>query len=187
MGVEAATRRPPRSSGHRSCTAGAWLSPEVRHGRVGTAELTADQDGGDEGRGGARAEVRSGYPVGAAEMEDQAGGDREREVGPGQPGQGGEQTWPERVRDRGSEGVGRLGTARDMVRERPPDEGGQDDRDAHQPGGQDAEGAEALRRLGDPWVGSSSRSDCGWIWEDEWAWSSSCGDAAHVGGGLGHR
>ncbi len=39
--------------------------------------------------------------------------------------------------------MGRLGAARDVVRERPSDEGGEHDRDAHQPDDQDTEGAEA--------------------------------------------
>ena len=37
--------------------------------------------------------------------------------------------------------------ARDVVRERPPDEGGEHDRDAHQPDDQDTEGAEAAGDL----------------------------------------
>ena len=93
------------------------------------------------------------------ELEDETGDDREDEVGPGQPGQDGEQAGPERVRDRGAEGVGRLAAARDVVRERPPDEGGEHDRDAHQPDDQDTEGAEAAGDLAARRSVGSSRAD----------------------------
>jgi hypothetical protein len=128
---------------------------------VGTTELTEDQDGGDEGRHGTRAEeVGAATGSATAELENETGGDREHEVGPGHPGQRGEQTWPERVRDRGPKGVGRLGTARDVVRERPSDEGRERDRDAHQPDHQDAEGAEASGDLAGGRSCCSVRPDC---------------------------
>ena len=111
---------------------------------MGTAELTEDQDGGDEGRRGARAEepevmTRSTSP----ELHDETCGDREHEVGPGQPSESREQAWPERVRDRGPESVSRLGATRDVVRERPSDEGGKDDRDADEPDDEHTERAES--------------------------------------------
>src|SRR5664279_2634278 len=136
-------------------------TPEVVWERSGTTELTEDQDGSDEGRRDARAdEVGAATGSATAELEDEVGGHREDEVAPGQPSQGGEQTWPERVRDRGPEGVGRLDTARDVVRERPPDEGGERHRDAHQSDDQDAERAETAGDLAGGRSGCSVRPDC---------------------------
>ena len=100
-------------------------------------------DGGDEGGGGAVApEPVRPVPSARAKVGDHGGGDTEREVGPDQPGQRGEEVGPERVGNRGPQRPRDLGTAREMVRERPADHGGQDDGDPHHSGGQDDERAE---------------------------------------------
>ncbi len=111
-----------------SCTTGAGLAGgplrTASGSRVGTTELTENQDGGDQGRHGAGAD-QVGAVTGptTTDLVDKADDDRKDEVGPGQPGQDGEQAWPERVRDRSAEGVRRLTAARDVVRERPADDG----------------------------------------------------------------
>ena len=148
-----------------------------------SAELAEDDDGGDdrgdEGGGGAVApEWDAPIPSTTAEMGDRGGGDREGEVGPGQPGQGCEEwgqnesgievrsapaTWPPPGTwcGRGQPTV----TARTAGMPTSPHD-------------QHSERAEPFDELAD----RGPRHGLG----GAWAWSSSRGDATDVGGGFGH-
>ena len=102
--------------------------------RETTSQLTENQGGRNQGRHGTRAEqMRAMTGPTAAELADETDSERDDEISPGQPGQDGEQAWPEGIGDRSSEGVRHRTAARNVMRERPPDDSSKQYRNTRQP------------------------------------------------------
>ena len=170
-GVDDGGRLRSRMRRRRDREAGCRLGEQLHHRRwgarrsaadhsvsqVGTTELTEDQNGGDQGGHGAGADqMGAATSPTTTDLVDQADDGPKEEVGPGQPSQDGEEARPEPVRNRSAEGVRRLAATRDVVWERPANDGCEHDGYAHQPDEQDTEGADTAGDLATRRSGGSS-------------------------------